>query len=89
MRSDPSRKLSYFVKHFVGSYRITGVLIMLCVGSTVEIAKSELILPLAVCLPAMGLGLWAGMRIFELVSEDRFRRLVLWLILASGISLQF
>jgi len=33
--------------------------------------------------------LWAGMRVFDRVSEERFRRLVLWLILASGISLQF
>ena len=40
-------------------------------------------------LPAMALGLWAGMRVFSVISEERFRRLVLWLILASGISLQF
>ncbi|MDB5811590.1 MAG: putative permease [Betaproteobacteria bacterium] len=68
---------------------ITGVLAMLWVGSTVQIDKSELMLPLAVCLPAMGLGLWVGMRLFEVISEERFRRLVLWLILVSGISLQF
>ena len=86
LRGWDKRRSRYIYQPYI---LVTGVLIMLCVGSTVEVAKSELILPLAVCLPAMGLGLWAGMRIFELVSEDRFRRLVLWLILASGISLQF
>jgi len=35
LRSDPPRKLSYFVKHFVGSYSITGVLIML-LGAVAE-----------------------------------------------------
>jgi len=68
---------------------ITGVLVMLCVGMTSSFDKAELILPLAVAAPAMALGLWAGMRVFDRVSEERFRRLVLWLILASGISLQF
>ena len=68
---------------------ITGVLVMLCVGTTSCFDKVELILPLAVAAPAMALGLWAGMRVFDKVSEERFRRLVLWLILASGISLQF
>jgi hypothetical protein len=29
LRSEPPRKLSYFVKHFVGSYSIAGVLVML------------------------------------------------------------
>jgi uncharacterized membrane protein YfcA len=68
---------------------ITGVLVMLCVGTTVKFDKSALLVPLAVAAPAMALGLWAGTRIFEKVSEELFRRLVLWLILASGISLQF
>ncbi len=68
---------------------ISGVLIMLCVGFTIDIDKSQLVMPLAVGLPAMALGLWAGMRVFDVISEERFRRLVLWLILASGISLQF
>ena len=68
---------------------ITGILTMLCVGFGIKIDKAQLLLPLAVGLPAMGLGLWAGTRVFSVISEDRFRRLVLWLILASGISLQF
>jgi uncharacterized membrane protein YfcA len=68
---------------------ITGVLVMLCVGTTSKFDKSELIRPLAVAAPAMALGLWAGMRVFDMISEERFRRLILWLILASGISLEF
>lgn len=68
---------------------ITGVLIMLCVGFAVNIDKAQLIVPLVVALPAMALGMWAGMRVFDVISEERFRRLVLWLILASGTSLQF
>ncbi len=68
---------------------ITGIVIMLWVGFSVDIDKSRLAAPLLVCLPAMALGLWLGMRVFDVISEERFRRLVLWLILASGLSLQF
>ena len=68
---------------------ITGILVMLCVGTSIKTDKAQLLLPLAVALPAIGLGLWAGTRVFNIVSEERFRRLVLWLILASGVSLQF
>lgn len=68
---------------------ISGLLVMLCVGGVMDIDKSRLVLPLAVGLPAMALGWWAGMRVFDVISEERFRRSVLWLILASGISLQF
>jgi len=68
---------------------ITGILVMLCVGLNINIDKTQLLLPLAAGLPAMALGLWAGMRVFSVISEAHFRRLVLWLILGSGISLQF
>ena len=68
---------------------ITGILIMFSVGTSIDIDKTRLLLPLAVALPAIGLGLWAGTRVFDVMSEDHFRRLVLWLILASGVSLQF
>ena len=68
---------------------ISGILVMLCVGLTADFDKTQLLLPLAAALPAMALGLWAGMRVFSVISEAHFRRLVLWLILASGISLQF
>ncbi len=68
---------------------ITGIIIMLWVGFNVDIDKSQLVAPLLVCLPAMALGLWLGMRVFDFISEERFRRLVVWLILASGLALQF
>jgi len=68
---------------------ITGVFIMLWVGFNVEIDKSQLAAPLLACLPAMALGLWLGMRVFDVISEELFRRLVLWLILVSGVTLQF
>ena len=68
---------------------VTGVFIMLCVGFTMHTDKRELLLPIVVVLPAMALGLWAGLRLFEVISEQNFRRIVLCLILASGISLQF
>lgn len=66
---------------------LIGIQVMLLVGINVDIDKSQLMLPLAVCLPAMAAGLWLGMRIFDWISEQYFRRVVLWLILASGISL--
>jgi uncharacterized membrane protein YfcA len=68
---------------------VTGVLVMVCVGTTSQFDLSELLLPLLVAAPAMALGLWAGTRVFDRISEELFRRLVLWLILVSGISLQF
>ena len=51
-------------------------------------AGLKLLLPLAAGFPAMALGLWAGMHVFRVITEERFRGLVLWLILVSGISLQ-
>ena len=66
-----------------------GLLVMLCVGGTADFDRSALLVPLAAAAPAMALGLWAGTRLFDIMSEERFRRLVLWLILVSGVSLQF
>ncbi len=40
-----------------------------------------------VSVPAMALGVWLGLKAYSRVSEVQFRRLVLWLLLASGISL--
>jgi uncharacterized membrane protein YfcA len=68
---------------------VSGMLVMLCVGFAIDIDKKQLLMPLAAGLPAMVLGWWAGLRLFDVVSEELFRRLVLWLLLASGISLQF
>lgn len=86
LRGWDKRKSRYIYQPYI---LITGVLVMLCVGVTATFDKTELIAPLAVSLPAMALGLWAGIRVFEVISEERFRRLVIWLILASGVSLQF
>jgi len=67
----------------------TGVLIMLLVGFRADVDTSRLGLYLLICMPALAAGLWLGLRVFEWISEEHFRRLVLWLLLASGISLQF
>ncbi|HEX9464375.1 MAG TPA: sulfite exporter TauE/SafE family protein [Alphaproteobacteria bacterium] len=40
-----------------------------------------------VSIPAMALGVWLGLRLYSRISEAQFRRLVLWLLLASGTSL--
>ena len=40
-----------------------------------------------VCVPAMLAGLWLGWRLYGRVDERGFRRIVLWLLLLSGITL--
>jgi len=46
------------------------------------------LLALAVCLlPAMALGLWGGRRLTMRLSREAFVRLVMWLVLASGVAL--
>jgi uncharacterized membrane protein YfcA len=40
-----------------------------------------------ISVPAMALGVWLGLKAYSRVSEVQFRRLVLWLLLASGASL--
>lgn len=67
----------------------TAVLVMLASGTGAQADVARLAPYLLVCLPAMGAGLWLGFRLFDWVSEARFRRLLLWLILVSGVSLQF
>lgn len=67
----------------------TSILVMLVVGFHVDVDKAQLGMYLLVCLPALAAGLWLGFRLFHWISEERFRRLLLWLILASGVSLQF
>ena len=42
-----------------------------------------------ISLPAMALGVWLGLRLYQRISETQFRRLVLWLLLVSGASLVF
>jgi uncharacterized protein len=40
-------------------------------------------------LPALGLGTWAGLKSFGWLDEAGFRRVVLGLLLLSGVSLLF
>lgn len=66
----------------------TAVLVMVTVGLNVEVDARQLGRYLLACLPALVAGLWLGVKLFDWVSEVRFRRFILWLILASGVSLQ-
>jgi uncharacterized membrane protein YfcA len=38
-------------------------------------------------LPALAIGTWAGLKLFGRLDETKFRRLVLVLLLLSGVSL--
>lgn len=42
---------------------------------------------LAVCLPALAVGGFIGLKLFKRSSEEGFRRLVLWLFVLSGVTL--
>lgn len=66
----------------------SGILVTLLVGLNVEFDPERIGIFLLVCLPALAAGLWMGLKVFDWISEEHFRRLVLWLILVSGISLQ-
>jgi uncharacterized membrane protein YfcA len=67
----------------------TNILVMGWAGARITIEPQTLLWPFAAALPAMVAGLLVGWRVFEVVSESTFRRLVLGLILLCGISLQF
>lgn len=67
----------------------TGILVMLLAGINVNTELTRVGLYLLVSLPALAAGLWLGLRVFEVMSENRFRCMLSWLILASGVSLQF
>jgi hypothetical protein len=67
----------------------TAILVMLMVGLSIDVDRARLGGYLLACVPAMAVGLWIGLRVFEWISEERFRRLILWMILISGVSLQF
>jgi len=41
-------------------------------------------LALLICLPGLALGGWLGILLYRRIEDARFRRLVLWLLLASG-----
>ena len=40
-----------------------------------------------VCLPALGLGGWLGIKLYRRIDDARFRRIVLWLLIISGATL--
>ena len=67
----------------------TGMLVMLLVGFNADVSVSRVTTGLAVGLPALAAGLWMGLRVFDWMSEARFQRLVLALLLASGVALLF
>ncbi len=59
----------------LGVYALEGVV-------TAQVAELTLI-----CLPATLLGAWLGLRSYGRIDERQFRGLVLWLLLASGLTL--
>ncbi len=59
----------------LASYTLQGVL-------TAEVGRLAL-----VCLPGTLLGAWLGARTYGRIDERQFRLLVLWLLLASGVTL--
>ncbi len=48
--------------------------------------SSQVLLVSSIAIPVMGLGVWLGIRIRRLVDPQRFRDLVLLLLLATGLS---
>jgi uncharacterized membrane protein YfcA len=63
-------------------------MIALWLGSTGMIGTGTAALFL-IGLPALALGTWAGLKSFGHLNEAGFRRVVLGLLLVSGISLVF
>ncbi|MBP5947402.1 MULTISPECIES: sulfite exporter TauE/SafE family protein [unclassified Pseudomonas] len=62
--------------------------VRLCLFAIAGVYAELPLLMLALCfLPAMALGLWAGRRLTMRLSREAFVRLVMWLVLASGIAL--
>ncbi len=51
------------------------------------VVTGEVLLLGLVCLPATSLGAWLGHRTYGRIDDRQFRRLVLWLLLASGAAL--
>jgi len=86
LRGWDKRRARYVYQPYI---LFTGILVMLLAGINVNTELSRVGLYLLVSLPALAAGLWLGFRVFDWVSEERFRRLLSWLILASGVSLQF
>jgi uncharacterized membrane protein YfcA len=60
----------------------------LFLGSTGTVAPGTLSLFL-IGLPAVALRTWTGLKLFDRLNEAAFRRVVLVLLLASGVALLF
>jgi len=86
LRGWDKRKSRCVYQPYIG---FTSIIVMLVLGLNADVKVSRFGLYLAACLPGLALGLWIGLRIFDWVSEEGFRKLVLVLIFASGIALQF
>ncbi len=86
LRGWDKRKSRMVYQPYIG---FTAIFVMIMVGFNADVDTSRLDVYLLACLPALVVGYWIGLRVFNWISEERFRRLVLWLILTSGISLQF
>jgi len=48
---------------------------------------SRAIVPVAVGLPAILIGMWAGLKLYGKINDAGFRKVVLALLMISGISL--
>ena len=66
--------------------RVVFLLTALFLGGTGTITPGTLSLFL-IGLPAVGLGTWTGLKLFDRLNETAFRRVVLVLLLASGVAL--
>ncbi len=51
------------------------------------LVTGELLTLVALCVPATLCGAWIGLRLYERIAQDSFRRLVLVLLMASGLGL--
>ena len=86
LRGWDKRKSRFVYQPYIG---FTAILVMVMTGIHAEVDTVQLGWYLLACLPALAAGYWIGLRIFDWISEERFRKFILWLILASGISMQF
>jgi hypothetical protein len=62
------------------------VLALAWIGGTIGVGQGTIGL-FAICLPAMALGAWLGLRAYARVDDAQFRRIVLWLLMGSGLLL--
>ena len=65
----------------------SGGYVMLMVGVSASADIPKLVTYLITCLPALLAGMWIGSRIFSRLSELLFRRVLLLLLLVSGVAM--